>query len=95
MKLPFFVTKRIHGYDFYIEPHGFDWKDITEEVVDGLMDIEVSYIESHDCYMGGSPYSFFVEKMKEKQVEALRDIIQYYFESHKRDVYIQYNHNYR
>ena len=95
MKLPFYITKRIHGYDFSVTPHSFEWKDMTEEMVDGLMDIEISFIESHGCYMGGSPYSFFVEQMKKSQAEALRDIILYFFESHKKEVAIEYTHSYR
>lgn len=94
MKLPFEIHLRQHGYDFLIMPIGFDEKTLAEEIVDGLMDIEIEYVESHNCYMGGSPFSFFVERMKEPQAEHFRDIIQYFFESHKLNVYIEYNHKY-
>jgi hypothetical protein len=94
MKLPFYIIKRRHGYQFYIEGHGFKISELPEEVGESLMDIQIEYVESHHCYMGGSPHSFFVEKMNESQAESLRNIMQYFFESHKLDVYIEYNHEY-
>jgi hypothetical protein len=95
MKFPFKILKKKHGYDFYIEAHGFNFKDTSEEIIDGLMDIEIEYIESLGFAMGGSPFSFFVEDMKkEEQAEHLRNIIQYYFESHKLEVHTEYDCKY-
>ena len=90
----FTIQLKHHYYSFTIEPIGFVFKDLPEEILDSLMDIEITYIESHNASMGGQPHTFHVERMKEKQVIALSELLYAFFEGHKLDVRIKYYKSY-
>ena len=83
-----------HYYNFSIKPINFVFKELPEHVHDSLMDIEISYVESHGASMGGQAHDFHVERMKEKQVIYFSELLYEFFEGHKLDVVIKYYKSY-
>lgn len=90
----FRVQIKHHYYVFSIKPINFVFKDLPEHVHDSLMDIEITYVESHNASMGGQAHDFHVERMKEKQVIGLSELLYAFFEGHKLDVVIKYCKSY-
>ena len=90
----FRIQLKHHYYDFTIEPIGFVFKDLPEEIIDSLINIEITYVESHKANMGGTTHSFHVERMKEKQAIALSELLYAFFAGHKLDVRVKYYKSY-
>jgi len=90
----FRIQIKHHYYCFTIKPINFVFKELPEHILDSLLDIQITYVESHGAGMGGSPHDFHVERMKEKQVIALSELLYAFFEGHKLDVVIKYYKSY-
>jgi len=63
---------------------------LQEEVVDGLVNMEISVCEALGYGMGGSPYDFVVEDMNLREAKWFTEAIYSYLHSHGLEAKITY-----